>query len=73
LGYNTVWVMEQFTASIFKLIYLYLFNIPIYAPILYTLKSTKFTLKHLKLASACFGPIFKTIFRGLVGSTLCSY
>jgi len=39
----------------------YFFNIPTDAPITYTLKSTKFTLKHLKhlkFAPAYFGPFF---------------
>jgi len=34
----------------------YFFNIPTHAPTIYTLKSTKFTLKHLKPAATCFGP-----------------
>jgi len=32
------------------------FNIPINAHIIYTLKSTKFTLKHSKFAPTCLGP-----------------
>jgi hypothetical protein len=34
----------------------YFFNIPTHAPIIYTLKSTKFTLKHLKTVR----PIYRT-------------
>jgi hypothetical protein len=40
----------------------YFFNIPTHAPIIYTLKNTKFTLKHLKhlkIAPTCFGPFFR--------------
>jgi hypothetical protein len=40
---------------------------------IYTLKALKLTLKHLKTFPSCFGPIFKTIFRGLVDKTLSSY
>jgi hypothetical protein len=32
----------------------YFLNIPSHAPIIYTLKSTKFTLKHLRFAPTCF-------------------
>jgi len=52
------------------------FNIPTHAPIIYTLKSTKFILKQLKTFKICpymFRSIFKTIFRGLVDSALCGY
>jgi hypothetical protein len=45
----------------------YFFNIPTHAPIIYTLKSTKFTLKHLTFALFMFRSIFKTIFRGARG------
>jgi hypothetical protein len=51
-----------------------LFNIPNHVHIIYTLKSTKFTLKHLRTLKICpymFRSIFKIIFRGLADSTLC--
>ena len=54
----------------------YFFNIPTHALIIYTLKSTKFTLEHLKTLKICpymLWSILKTIFRRLVDSTLCSY
>jgi hypothetical protein len=52
----------------------YFFNIPTHAHTTYTLKSTKIHIKKpQKLAPTCFGPIFKTIFRGPVDSTLSSY
>jgi phenylpropionate dioxygenase-like ring-hydroxylating dioxygenase large terminal subunit len=37
----------------------YFFNIPTHAPIIYTSKSTKFTLKHLKFAPTCYGPFLR--------------
>jgi hypothetical protein len=37
----------------------YFFNILTHAPIIYTLKGTKFTLKHLKFAPTCFGPFLR--------------
>jgi len=53
----------------------YFFIIPTHALTIYTLKSSKFTLKHLKtlICPYLFRSILKTIFRGLVYSTLCSY
>jgi hypothetical protein len=44
----------------------YFFNIPTRAHDIYNLKSIKNTQK---LAPTCFGPIFKTIIRGLVDIT----
>jgi hypothetical protein len=35
------------------------FNIPTHVPTIYTLRSTKFTLKHLKFAPTCFGPFLR--------------
>ena len=35
------------------------FNIPTHAPTIYKLKSTKFTLKHLKLAPTRFDPFLR--------------
>jgi len=39
----------------------YFFNIPTYSPVVYTLKSTKFTLKHLKTLKIC-PYMFRSIF-----------
>jgi len=54
----------------------YFFNITIYAFIICTLKSTKFTLKRLKTLKICpymFRSIFRPSSEELVDSTLCSY
>jgi hypothetical protein len=54
----------------------YFFNIPTHPPIIYTLRSTKFTLKHLETFKIC-PYMFRSIFRPssweLVDSILCSY
>jgi len=39
----------------------YFFNIPTHAPIIYTLKNTKFTSKHLKTLKIC-PYMFRSIF-----------
>jgi len=50
--------------STISLIFHYFFNIATHAHTIYILKAQK-------LAPLCFGPIFKTIFRGLVWTVLC--
>jgi hypothetical protein len=65
-------VQRKFTLS--REAQAYLFNILTHAHTIYILKCSKIHIKNTsKLAPTCFSLIFKTIFRGLVNSTLPSY